>query len=92
MQRFSKLFWFTAIAGALSSLLFFLATLRFFTAQALQMAARCRQAKPECSWESLQHLYHVACTAHVTGTLLSFGLAYIIGRGFIKPPATDAAA
>jgi hypothetical protein len=56
------------------------------------MAALCRQAKPECSWESLQYLYHVACTAHVTGTLLSFGLAYIIGRGFIKPPATDAAA
>jgi membrane associated rhomboid family serine protease len=92
MKRFSRLFWFTAIAGALSSLLFFLAALRFFAAQAHQMDALCRQGKPECSWESLQHLYHVACTAHVGGTLLSFGLAYIIGRGFIKPAATSAAA
>ena len=92
MQRFSRLFWFTAIAGTLSSLLFFLAALRSFTTQADGMDALCRQGKPECSLESLQHLYHVACTAHVTGTLLSFGLAYIIGRGFIKPAATDAAA
>lgn len=92
MQRFSRLFWFTAIAGSLSSLLVFRAALRFFTTQAAEMDALCRQGKPGCSWEGLPHLYHVACTAHVAGTLLSFGLAYIIGRGFIKPAATDAAA
>jgi hypothetical protein len=92
MQRFSRLFWFTVFAGTLSALLFFRVALRFFTTQSSEMDALCRQGKPECSQESLQHLYHVACTAHVGGTLLSFGLAYIIGRSFIRPAATDAAA
>jgi hypothetical protein len=92
MRYCSKLFWFTAIVGSLSSVLSFLAALRFFNARSDAMDALCRQGKAGCSWESLQHLYHAACTAHVMGTLLSFGLAYIIGRGFIKPAPADAAA
>jgi hypothetical protein len=56
MQRLSKLFWFTALAGSLSSLLLTCAALRFFTAQTGEMEALCRQGKPFGSWESLQHL------------------------------------
>lgn len=91
MKRSSKLFWFTAIAGSLSSLLVFRAALNFFTARSDEMDTLCRQAKPGCSWESLLDVYHAACAAHVIGTLLSFGLAYIIGRSFIKPVTTGAA-
>jgi cytochrome bd-type quinol oxidase subunit 2 len=92
MRRFSRLFWFTVFAGSLSSPVIFGAALRIFTAHMNGMDALCRQGKPDCSWESVRHLYYVACTAHVTGTLASFGLAYIIGRSFIKPAATDATA
>lgn len=91
MQLFSKLFWFTAIAGSLSSILLFLGLLWFLGARSGELDALCKHGKGECSWEALPHLYYAACTAQVAGTLLLFGLAYIIGRGFMKPAATDAA-
>jgi hypothetical protein len=92
MQRFSKLFWFTAIVGTVSSGLSFLAALRFLSSQANEMVALCGQGKAECSWQSLPHLCHVVCRAYVMGTLLSFGLAYIMGRSLLKPAPADAAA
>ena len=87
MQRFSRLFWFTVLVGGLSSLLLTSAALWFFQTQAAELGASCAQGKSSCaSQASLQHLLRVAFVAQVTGTLLSFGLAYYMGRRFISPP------
>ena len=92
MPRLSRLFWFTALAGGLSSLLLTGAVLGFFIAQTGEMTALSRQGKEGCvSAESLQHLYPSACLIQVAGTLLLFGLAHRIGRGLTRP-ATQALA
>jgi hypothetical protein len=86
MQRFSKRFWFTLLAGGFSSLLLTCAVLWFFTAQSNEMVALCRQGKNGCaSRESLQHLFRVASIAQAGGTILLFGLAHKLGHSFIKP-------
>lgn len=91
MKRFSRLFWFTVLAGTVSSVLLSCAALWFVKSHAAEMVAVCRPGKDGCaSWESLQHLFRVAFIAQASGTLLSFGLVYHMGRRFI-PPAPQAA-
>ena len=93
MRRFSRLFWFTTLAGGVSSLLLTCAVLWFFTAQSDATLVLCRQGKPGCGTsELLQHLYRAACAVQAGGTILLFGLAYRLGRAFIKPAAAAARA
>jgi hypothetical protein len=90
MRRFSRQFWFTVCAGGLSSVLLTCAVLWFFTSRSAEMVALCRRGKDGCAgWESLQYLFRIASIAQVGGTMLLFGLAYIIG-GRRRPPPQPA--
>jgi len=91
MQRFSRIFWFTVFVGTVSSVLLTCAMLWFFKTHAAETLALCKQGGDGCaSWESLQHLFRVVLITQASGTLLSFGLVYHMGRRFI-PPAPQAA-
>jgi hypothetical protein len=91
MRRFSRQFWFTVRAGGLSSVLLTCAVLWFFTSRSAEMVALCNRGTDGCAgWESLHHLFRIASMAQVGGTILLFGLAYIIGGRRPSPqPAKD---
>lgn len=90
MRRFSKCFWFTVLAGTLSSALFYYALLRIFTAQSDSMLALIRAGSNAADLQALPRLYHVTVAAIVIGTPLLFWLAYRFAPARMKAPASAA--
>ena len=90
MQRFSRLFWLTALAAALSSCLLNHALVGHLTTQLHDMVALCTRRNDVCGAEAIDRAFQVFCLMAVAGKALVFWLAYRIGRGSIKPAVRDA--
>ena len=91
MQRFSRLFWFTVLAGTLASALLSHALVRHLTAQLHDMVTLCTPRNDSCGWQAIDRAFQVFCLMAGAANALVFWLAYRIGRGFIKPTVTVAA-
>jgi hypothetical protein len=94
MQGFSRPFWFTVLAGALSAALFCYGLLSYLDAHIQEMITLCTAQNFTCSNESIESAFHVFLLTDMAGILLVFWLAYRIGLRFIKPApqaVTDAA-
>lgn len=91
MKRFSKLFWFTAIAGISCSTLLSHVLVGHLATQLHDMVTLCAPRNDVCSVDAIDRAFRTFCLMAVAGNVVLFWLAYAIGRGFIKPAATDAA-
>lgn len=85
MKRFSRLFWFTVIAGTLSSVLLSGELLFLLSTRLDTMNALCGQGKHACGSQSFQNVFQLFCIAELAGTVSLFWAAHLIGRSFIKP-------
>jgi hypothetical protein len=92
MKRFSGIFWFTVIAGTLSSVLLSGELLSLLSTRLDRMTALCGRGIDACSSESMQDAFRLFCIAELAGNLSLFWAAHLIGRSFIKPapPAVTA--
>lgn len=91
MRRFSKRFWITALAAALSSWLLNHVLVAHLTAQLHGMVALCGPRNDSCGSEAIDRAFQIFCLMAVAGNGLVFWLVYKIGRGVTKPTTTDAA-
>ena len=85
MRRFSRLFWFTILAGTLSSALLSCALVSRLTARLNEMVTRCTAKNFTCSTESIDRAFQVFCLAEAAAILLLFWTAHRIGIRLIKP-------
>ena len=85
MQRFSRLFWFTVLAGTLSAALFSYGLLSCLGAHLNEMTTLCTARNDSCSAESIDRAFHLFFVTEMAGTLLLFWFAHRIGLRFIQP-------
>jgi hypothetical protein len=90
MQRLSKPFWFTVVAGTLVASLLSYALVWHFTTQMHDMVALCTPREDRCGAEAMGRAFHTFCLMALAGNTLAFWSANRIGRCFIKPAVTDA--
>lgn len=93
IQRFSKLFWFTVLAGTLASALFSAALVSFLSMRLNGMLAFCTLATAkDCpSSDTFDRWLHAFIAAELAGTFLLFWTASKIGRKRFSPALTSSA-
>jgi len=84
MKRFSRLFWFTVIAGAATAALLSCGLVWHLAVQTSDWLALCTKGEVSCP-ESIDRAFLVFCMMVAAGNILMFRLAYLLGRRWIKP-------
>jgi hypothetical protein len=90
MHRFSGVFWFTVVAGAVSSGLLSHALVSHLVTQLQGMVTLCTPGNDTCGGAPIDGAFRAFCLMVPAGNAAAFWVASRIGAMLIEPAAADA--